>query len=623
MASEQEPQTIEEVTDVVQSTENTMEEHEAENRELSQEALDELRIQHIMEDDGEDYSLMGSSDDLEQARSYKEYKRLQNEIQCQNSTIKDILEKIQKLESKSCLHKCDKMQLRELYDFLKQESEKLKCLTEKAMHLQNFGSHRRYGDVELVSTFDENQMPTLAMIGEQIHAPTTSRRSSKKQKRCWRAPGGDTTSELDNSCSNDDKEDLCVSNPKKLMKEIMRTLQNYTNAGSGCKKTASNSSFKSKSHTCEGNTMMTELREKLNAMQHTIDRLNEEICHREGGKGKRKPHSAHPISLPPSCGISKNQQFDDLKDKYTHLLKEFSKKEAELKDITKRIKSNCGCGGESADSAEIHLLTERINDLKEEQIEFKCLMKEQSCQLDDYRKKYLTAQQKVEEQGVLIEKLNMNNKRIEKQINLEIKEIRNKFQEKLNDLLQYPKLLENEQIKVAKLCKQKEELEHKLTIVCKELKGLKDKKPANKEGVAGDEDYKTQYHKCQKDLEEMRTNFGEMQKQRDLFCQQLKETQEDFNCLRSESAKIIARTKESSELIREKQKQHIDCLEKQLAQCRASASLSVSDRECVIREMQGQLNSLSYSFDAAQKQIKTLRNHIAYMSNENCFPAKK
>lgn len=82
-------------------------------------------------------------------------------------------------------------------------------------------------------------------------------------------------------------------------------------------------------------------------------------------------------------------------------------------------------------------------------------MKEQSSQLEDYRSKYLTAQQKVEEQCAIIEKLNMNNKRIEKQINLEIKEIRCKFQEKLSDLLQYPKLLENEQIKVANLCKEK------------------------------------------------------------------------------------------------------------------------------------------------------------------------
>lgn len=282
------------------------------------------------------------------------------------------------------------------------------------------------------------------------------------------------------------------------------------------------------------------------------------------------------------------------------------------------MKTSCGSGAYNADSSEIHLLTSRIDELKEEQIEFKCLMREQSVQLEDYRNKYLTAQQKVEEQCALLEKLNMNNKRIEKQINLEIKEIRCKFQEKLRELLQYPKLLENEQLKVAKMCKEKEDLENKLIVVCKELKTLKNKSQSQ----TGVEDCKPQLKKCEQELDCTKKSLDEVQRQRDLFCEQLKASQEDVDCLRSESAKIIARLKERAELVKKQQQEQINRLEKQLAQCRATACLSVSDRECVIREMQGQLNTLSYSFDAAQKQIKTLRNHIAYMSNENCFPAK-
>lgn len=255
--------------------------------------------------------------------------------------------------------------------------------------------------------------------------------------------------------------------------------------------------------------------------------------------------------------------------------------------------------------------------MNEEQIEFKCLMKEQSSQLEEYRNKYLTAQQKVEEQTAQIEKLNMNNKRIEKQINQEVKEIRAKFQEKLSELLQYPRLLENEQLKFAQKCKEKDELESKLLIVCKELKNLKAKSQNN-----NPEDCKPQLIKCQQELSQVKKNIEELEKQRNMFCEQLKTTKEDLDTLRSESAKIIARTKERSELIKKQQQEHIDRLEKQLAQCRATACLSVNDREQVIREMQGQLNTLSYSFDAAQKQIKTLKNHIAFMSNENTFHAK-
>lgn len=271
----------------------------------------------------------------------------------------------------------------------------------------------------------------------------------------------------------------------------------------------------------------------------------------------------------------------------------------------------------ASEESELHLLRERISEMREEQVEFKCLMKEQSLQLEEYRNKYLTAQQKVEEQTALIEKLNMNNKCVEKQINLEIKEIRAKFQERLADLLQFPKLLENEQIKLAKTCKEKEDLENKLIIVCKELKTLK-----SKTQTVNNEDCKPQLAKCQQELNQVKKNMEELQHQRDLFCEQLRSTTDDLNSLRSESAKIIARTKERTECIKQQLQQRIDQLEKQLAQCRATASLSVSDREAVIKEMQGQLNTLSYNFDAAQKQIKTLRNHIAFMSNEKSFPTK-
>jgi len=273
-------------------------------------------------------------------------------------------------------------------------------------------------------------------------------------------------------------------------------------------------------------------------------------------------------------------------------------------------------GASDADAAELNLLRARVNELKEEQLEFKCIMKEQSQQLEDYRNKYMLAQQKVEEQCVSLEKLNMNNKRIEQQINTEVKEIRSKFQEKLNELLHFPKLLENEQLKLAQVCKEKDDLQSKLVVVCKELKSCK----IQLENPVAD--LSPQLAQCQLDLTQARNEIEELLRQRDLFCEQLKTTQDDLDTLRTESAKIIAGTKERAEMLKAQQQEHINRLEKELAQCRATASLSVNDREAVIREMQGQLNTLSYSFDAAQKQIKTLRNHIAYVSNENCFPVK-
>ncbi|XP_005179754.2 227 kDa spindle- and centromere-associated protein [Musca domestica] len=575
-------------------------------------------LEREADDDSEpDDPLMGeSADDPERARNYKEYKRLQKEIHCQNVTIEDIKNEIRKLQCKSTtatLSSEQKQHLRNLQECMDKETHKLRDLTIKAMHLQNFGSRRHYREIELVTTFDEEpmlSMPTMHCDPIQVHGShSTSNKREPPVCRRWRASGGDTTTS-EKSCSYQDEADRCESEDQKLMNEILATLQSYD----GCSNKQPKKSCKSKANAKDPSVEL--LKQKLHTMQQTIDDLKQEICSHRKESGSKKECCS---TAKPPCQSAKSQNFDKLKDNYAYLLQEFSKKEKELKDLTKRVKNSCGSAGENADASEIQLLTNRINDLKEEQIEFKCLMKEQSTQLEDYRNKYLKAQQKVEEQGALIEKLNMNNKRIEKQINLEIKDIRCKFQEKLNELVKLPKLLENEQIKVAKLCKEKEELENKLLIVCKELKTHKNK--ASPSSVGG-EDLKTQLQKCQHDLEKTKKLLEETQRQRDLFCEQLNVAQEDLSCLRAESAKIIARMNERFELIKQKQQDHINCLEKQLVQCRATASLSVGDRECVIREMQGQLNNLSYSFDAAQKQIKTLRNHIAYMSNENCFPAK-
>ncbi|XP_073827169.1 uncharacterized protein [Musca autumnalis] len=622
MASEQEDQE----TTLDAPIDDTVNEDNDLNGDDQSEIYDNEAEEQQEEDSEPDDPLLGSSDDPERARNYKEYKRLQKEIHCQNVTIEEVKNEIKQLQCKSGPLSCDeKKQLRDLNECMEKETCKLRELTTKAMHLQNFGSHRHYQGIELVTTFDEEPMFSMPMHCDPLQQPHRSKSAISKREppvcRRWRASGGDTTTS-EKSCSYQDEADRCESEDQKLMNEILATLQSYNSNCPNTKHKKPVSSCKSK--VASKDTTMEMLKQKLKDMQQKMDSLKDEICrhhHNENSPAKGGCSSCPKTSCPKApCQSLKSQHFDKLKDNYAYLLQEFGKKEKELNELTKRVKNTCGSSGENADASEIQLLTNRINDLKEEQIEFKCLMKEQSVQLEDYRNKYLKAQQKVEEQGALIEKLNLNNKRIEKQINLEIKDIRCKFQEKLNELVKFPKLLENEQIKVAKLCKEKEELENKLLIVCKELKANKNKSGTS--GGGGIEDCRPQLQKCQHDLDKTKKSLEEIQRQRDLFCERLNVAQEDLSCLRTESAKIIARMTERFELIKQKQQDHINCLEKQLAQCRASASLSVGDRECVIREMQGQLNSLSYSFDAAQKQIKTLRNHIAYMSNENCFPGK-
>uniref|UniRef100_A0A1A9V073 Uncharacterized protein n=1 Tax=Glossina austeni TaxID=7395 RepID=A0A1A9V073_GLOAU len=647
----------------------------------------------------DDYTPLGSSDDQEKKRSYNEYKILVVEIKCQNEIIERVKKQIQNIACKKCITSCEKKDLISLQECLEQEMHKLRCLINKAMHLQNFGSRRHYREIPLVTTFDEDQMAPISYYCDTMQVKT-SKKTPVKREHGTCCPSKKSSAKklqsasywksvVSSDTSKEEKLWHCQANlgsqdTSSTPEENERKIRLCKKKNHACKnQTSKTFSSNQKRKICQTEMSFEKLKNKIFGMQETVEELKDEICRREVERKLSGPcplhkkkrdvpsqpcstghipsltpyHAAFPLPGSAPCSMlcadpcpntctnefqflghgpyhddchmvcekttlpplepcmprkpRKEELFQKLQDNYVYLLTELRSECASIGA------SRQGIGdGSNAEENQLILLRACVNDYKEEQIEFKSLMKEQAAQLEDYRDKYIDAQQKVEEQNALIEKLNMNNKRVEKQINMELKAIKAKFQEKLNELLQYPKLLENEQIKLADVYKQKEDMENKLMVVCKQLKVLK----AKLDNTA--EDCRPQLQKCRQDLENVTRNYEDMRRQRDLFCEQLKVTREDLDTLRSESAKIIARTRERFDATKEQMQARMDRLEKDLAQCRATACLSVNDREVVIREMQGQLNTLSYSFDAAQKQIKTLRNHIAYMSNENCFSIK-
>ncbi|XP_017110606.1 kinesin-1 heavy chain [Drosophila elegans] len=648
-----------------------------------------LGEQHMMEEgpDEDLFSKLGeSSDDPEQTRMYMEYLALIKEIDCQNKIIQDIKSNIMDMCAKPCKTRNELREIKRLRICMEQENIKLHTMMNRAVQLQNFGSHRHYKELPMTTTVDEDNLsPYMCGIGPCAPAGSGTDPCADEASSCASVCGGGAGGGQRDMAGQDDKLICALQKAMQKMKgacpEDKKMIEEIACAIMSCKKQpvcspgpcpkppcppeeSSSSSMgppcapppKKKPcpmppaapspGKCES---MEKLKRRIQSMQASVKKLLQEVSNRDGpepcpdyqddddGEAEAE-EAASPCSRPcpprppcpedPDplviCGGKRNtkaDKYEKMKENYTRLLTEFQRKDCQMKELQKRMKGICGpCpskGGDGdADAAELNLLRARVNELKEEQLEFKCIMKEQSQQLEDYRNKYLLAQQKVEEQCVSLEKLNMNNKRIEQQINTEVKEIRAKFQEKLNELLHFPKLLENEQLKLAQVCKEKDEMQTKLVVVCKELKACK----AQLEQPSID--VRPQLAQCQMELTQARNELEELLRQRDLFCEQLKSTQDDLDTLRTESAKIIAGTKERAELIKSQQQEQINRLEKELAQCRATASLSVNDREAVIREMQGQLNTLSYSFDAAQKQIKTLRNHIAYVSNENCFPVK-
>lgn len=297
---------------------------------------------HELEDEGADYTPLGS-DDPENARKYKEYKRLVKEIHFQNETIETIKAQINDINCKSpCPTKEERKQLKNLYDCMEQEMQKARCLTNKAMQLQNFGSKRHYKEIDMVTTFDEDNMVSIPQTCATLQVQTLARAPTNAEPdTCWRASGGDTTSEMDRTCSCHNCANTGENEEQQLMKEIFAALQTCAtskNDKKPCKK---------KSHAHKGDSM-DKLKQKLCHMEESVNKLKCELCKRSEGKQSKNDCSCNTCAQKsagpppkqsvnvPSCVPAKSQELKKLKDNYMHLLTEFSKKDEELKELTKK-----------------------------------------------------------------------------------------------------------------------------------------------------------------------------------------------------------------------------------------------------------------------------------------------
>lgn len=208
----------------------------------------------------------------------------------------------------------------------------------------------------------------------------------------------------------------------------------------------------------------------------------------------------------------------------------------------------------------------------------------------------------------------MNNKDVESQINCELSKIKEKFQEKLAELCPYPKMYEDSCLELEEKQRKVEELEKDLqstlTALSKsqsELKALK-KQPSDS--------VEEKYKKLQCDVEMMKTKYCGMKETKDCLEEKLTCMKSELESLRKDSSKIISTTKCCAEKNRKILHQQISSLEIELAQCRASSMVSMSEKEAVIRKMKQELVNLCGQFNSCQDQIKQLKGHVAYLTTE-------
>ncbi|XP_058056318.1 paramyosin [Anopheles bellator] len=344
----------------------------------------------------------------------------------------------------------------------------------------------------------------------------------------------------------------------------------------------------------------------------TIDLSSEDWqtpCHTPANDGVR--HAQQETTRPSVC-----LKDVEVRKQYALLLQEYTKKASECRQLTDRLATAKSAHREehSTVDAEREMLQTRCSELLDEQDEFRVLLREQTVQLEDYRTKFLDAQTKIEEQKLQMDKLRVTNRRVEQQINFEIGQIKKKFQDKLRELTPYPRLLEDEQVQVEKLKHSNETLYAELERSLKQVKLLEEQLHTLRSSQEGE--IQKAVHLLQVELEQLQHHQESLEKEKQTALQEAARKQIELDELRTESARIIARTTQRMEQDRTLAQEKYARLEHELAQCRAEASFTVANREEALREMHHQIKVLSGSFDDAQLQIQSLRNQLAYLQNE-------
>ncbi|EDW33022.1 GL16091 [Drosophila persimilis] len=124
------------------------------------------RKQEDVEEEDPFEHLDSNGEDTEEEQSlYREYLSLIKEIDCQNGIIQDLKNRSTELKQKACRSRSESHELQRLLLCQEQENIRLRTLINRAVQLQNFGSRRLYGEVELEITDSEQ---TVFLAGAEL-----------------------------------------------------------------------------------------------------------------------------------------------------------------------------------------------------------------------------------------------------------------------------------------------------------------------------------------------------------------------------------------------------------------------------------------------------------------------
>ncbi|XP_002012041.3 uncharacterized protein LOC6586428 [Drosophila mojavensis] len=139
-----------------------------------------------------------SEDNEEEHRMYREYLDLTKEIDCQNAIINDLKERTRDLCENPCKTYKERNEIKQLLNCLDKEKIKLNIMINRAMQLQNFGSKRAYGAIELATTtIEENLLRSAVSCSKTIKCASANSKPKTAQEICDALDDSDSDSDDD------------------------------------------------------------------------------------------------------------------------------------------------------------------------------------------------------------------------------------------------------------------------------------------------------------------------------------------------------------------------------------------------------------------------------------------
>ncbi|XP_076675923.1 uncharacterized protein LOC143373032 [Andrena cerasifolii] len=380
------------------------------------------------------------------------------------------------------------------------------------------------------------------------------------------------------------------------------------------------------------------------------------------------------INAPMGASTCPQQQLRDLREQYARLQDDYKNKLLEvscLRTEAEKLKQTTREAVEEKDKLDIKLVDaqerlkamesekdsyegfkeqlveqeqtlivvkQRFRESQDELEELRSLIQDQAAQLEDYRNKYLQAQQQVEEQRRQLDLMEMDNARMNENVTLEIGRVKNQFQEKLSELAPLPDILKQTQLKLQEAQQMRLVAERNCEELSREIIGCKDKiqtlqnqldvmrteyqtiQDERGQGTGRFDELERKNAELRHETERMKNTLAryeeheaQLQKRIDEKMHEVTQLTAMLEQVREDSARQVARTKERCETVRRSMQGQIAEMERQLAQCRAIARAAQKDRDEIRQKMQGQINNLNEAFEQAQGRIRSLQGHVNYL----------